>query len=96
VSITFREQERIEDFIQFSGSPVDWASREGFNLLLSNLEKAGFKVRIEDHQPQWKVQVKDSEGAILGAGSTYDAQPYEALAKAVIQAAISSPYGYYY
>ena len=95
-TMTFRDQERIEDFIQFSGDPTDWTSREGFNLLLSNLEKAGFLVRIEQHNMLWKSVLQDSDGALIGVGNSYEKEPYESLARAVVQAAINSPYGYYY
>jgi hypothetical protein len=92
--LSFQEQEAIEDFIQYTGSITYWDSEQGFRTLLAHLEQFNVGVRIEDHSPQWKVYLKDPEGAFLSIGTSYDERPWRALALAVVQARINDPVGF--
>jgi len=92
--LTFREQETIDNFIQYTGSITNWDSEQGFRTLMAHLEQQKIGIRIEDHKPQWKVILQDPEKAFLAIGTSYDEQPWKALALAVVQAAIGNPIGF--
>ena len=93
-TLSFREQEKIEDYIQYKGSITNWDSEQGFHTLMTYLEQLDIGIRIEDHEPQWRVFLQDSEGDHIGTGLSFDKQPWKALALAVVQASFKDPIGY--
>lgn len=94
MSLSFSEQEKIDDFIQYKESMANWDSERGFHTLMTYLEKFDIGIRIEDHKPQWRVFLQDSEGNHIGTGLSFDEQPWKALALAVVQASLNDPIGY--
>lgn len=94
IPLSFREQEAVENFIQYTGSITNWDTEQGFRTLLSYLEQQKIGIRIEDHKPQWKVFLQDPEGAFMAVGLSFDKQPWKALALAVVQAAFTNPIGF--
>jgi len=96
-TVTWRDQEAVDDFIQYSGSTVNWDSETGFHTLMTYLEHMRLGIRIEDHGDafgKWKVFLQDTEGALIGMGTCFDEKPWTALIKAVVQASINNPVGY--
>ena len=93
-SVTYNDQEKVDDFIQYRGSSINWNSENGFHTLMQHLETMKLGIRIEDHDRNWKVFIQDPEGALIGIGSSWDQKPYTALVKAVVAASLNNPVGY--
>jgi hypothetical protein len=95
--ITFNDQEKVDDFVQYAGEAINWNTETGFHTLMHHIEKMKLGIRIEDHRdtagPKWKVMIQDTEGALAGMGACFDEVPWAALIKAVVQASLNNPTG---
>ena len=93
-ALTWRDQEAVDDFIQYRGQSIDWTSETGFHTLMQELEAMKLGIRIEDHDKLWRVFLHDTGGALIGVGASYDPKPFVALVKAVVNAGIDNPVGF--